>query len=70
MNLWLKKWVFFIKTQLRFVSVVFNGVLGPPRLTHYTRLHPYISLVREAMYKARLKALEGRNVSFKSYSIV
>ena len=44
--------------QSRFASVVFDGVLEPPRLERHTRWCPSISVDLDATHTIRLMALE------------
>ena len=50
-------------TPSRCAPVVLDHVLGPPLLARHTWLCPCISAVPEAVYEARVMALEGRLVS-------
>ena len=59
--------MWFLYTQSRFATVVFNGDLGPLHLVqHHTWQYLCISEVPEATYKAKLRALEGQRVNSKS----
>ena len=57
------KKVFFINTQSRFTSVVFDGVLGPPCQVGHTWWCTCFSVVPKATHKARLRALDRCRVS-------
>ena len=46
-------------SQSKVVSVVLNGVLGPPCPVHHTGQCCCFSAVSEATFKVRFKALEG-----------
>ena len=56
--------------QLRFASVVLDGVLGPLHLAWRTWQCPGISVVQEAIYEESLKTLGGQSVSSNSPSRV
>ena len=57
-------------TQSRFVSVVFDGIFGPPPLVPHTFQCLFITEIIEATHNARLRPLKDAHISSKSLSKV